>query len=81
MAPMIMGGTAMGATMGMAVLQFCMNLGQAVTAPVYGAMLDAFGGNFIIPSMILQIPMLVIGIVCSVLIKPFDEDTIPEEVK
>lgn len=74
MAPMIMGGTAMGATMGMAVLQFCMNLGQAVTAPVYGSLLDAFGGNFFVPSMILQIPMLIVGIFFSVLIKPFEEN-------
>ncbi|MGI6032169.1 MAG: MFS transporter [Coriobacteriales bacterium] len=79
MAPMIMGGTATGAVMGMAVLQFMQNLGQAVGSPVFGALVDAFGGNFGIPSMIIQIPLLVIGIIFGVLIKPFKYDTIPEE--
>ena len=81
MAPMIMGGSAVGAVMGMAVLQFMQNLGQAIGAPVYGALLDAFGGNFFVPSLIIQIPLLVIGVLFGILIKPFKYDTIPVEVR
>ena len=81
MAPMIMGGTAMGATMGMAVLQFCQNLGQAIGSPVFGALMDAFGGGFFIPSLIVQIPMLVIGAIAAFVIKPFPEESVPEELR
>lgn len=71
MAPMIMGGTAMGATMGMAVLQFCQNLGQAIGSPVFGMLLGTFGGNFFMASLVVQIPVLIVGAIAAFLIKPF----------
>ena len=71
MAPMIMGGSAMGATMGMAVLQFCQNLGQAVGSPLFGAVLDSMHGNWFMASCAVQVPILVIGIIFAVLVKPF----------
>ena len=71
MAPMIMGGSAMGATMGMAVLQFCQNLGQAVGSPLFGAVLDSTGGNFFAASVMVQVPILIVGTVFAVLVKPF----------
>ncbi len=80
MAPMIMGGTAMGATMGMAVLQFCQNLGQAVGSPVYGSLLGVFHGDFFMASVVIQVPLLVIGIVFAVMVKPFKDGKIPDEV-
>ena len=74
MAPMIMGGSAMGATMGMAVLQFCQNLGQAVGSPLFGAVLDSMHGNWFMASCAVQIPVLIIGIVFAFLVKPFPAD-------
>ena len=74
MAPMIMGGTAMGATMGMAVLQFCQNLGQAIGSPLYGMLLDSMGGNFYMASVTIQVPLLIVGGVFAGLVKPFKED-------
>lgn len=74
MAPMIMGGSAMGATMGMAVLQFCQNLGQAVGSPLFGAVLDSMHGNWFMASCAVQIPILVIGIVFAFMVKPFKND-------
>jgi MFS family permease len=71
MAPMIMGGTAMGATIGMAVLQFCQNLGSAIGSPLFGALLDSFGGNFFMASCVLQIPLLILGIVFAAILRPF----------
>ena len=71
MAPMIMGGSAMGATMGMAVLQFSQNLGQAIGSPVFGAVLDGLQGNWFMASVVTQAPILIIGIVFAFLIKPF----------
>lgn len=79
MAPMIMGGTAMGSTMGMAVLQFCQNLGQSIGSPAYGSLLGAFGGSFFMASVVIQIPLLVVGIVFAVLVKPFKDDVIPKD--
>jgi len=73
MAPMIMGGSAMGATMGMAVLQFCQNLGQAVGSPLFGAVLDSMHGNWFMASVTVQVPILIVGIVFALLVKPFKE--------
>ena len=73
MAPMIMGGSAMGATMGMAVLQFCQNLGQAVGSPLFGAVLGSMHGDWFMASCAVQIPVLIIGIVFAVLVKPFKD--------
>lgn len=43
LAPIVMGGTAMGAAMGMAVLQFMQNLGTALASPIFGAMYQTMG--------------------------------------
>lgn len=43
LAPIVVGGSAVGATMSMAVLQFCQNLGTSVASPLFGYCYEAFG--------------------------------------
>ena len=67
-APLVMGRTAMGATMGMAVLQFCQNLGQCFGSPIFGALMEHLGwttANFVV-----EIPMLIIGTLFAFHIRP-----------
>ena len=64
----------LGATMGMAVLQFCQNLGQAVGSPLFGAVLDSMHGDWFMASVSVQVPILIIGIIFAVLVKPFPTD-------
>lgn len=68
MAPLMMNGTAMGATMGMAVLQFCQNLGSCLGSPIYASMMEGMG--WMNASMVLQIPLLAIGIVLALYLNP-----------
>ncbi len=67
-APLLLGQTAMGATMGMAVLQFSQNLGQCFGSPIFGYMMEHYGwwhGN-----LLLEVPLLVVGTVLSFYIMP-----------
>ena len=52
LAPILMGGGAMGATVGMSILQFCQNLGATVGAPLFGWGFENLGwemaGNVIV---------------------------------
>ena len=68
MAPLLMNGTAMGATMGMAVLQFCQNLGSCLGSPIYAGMMQGMGWTG--ASMVLQIPLLIAGIVLAAFLNP-----------
>lgn len=67
MAPIVMGGSALGATMGMAVLQFCQNLGQAICSPLFGTILDATG-NWSFSFMVLTFPMIGVATILSLFI-------------
>jgi MFS family permease len=69
-APLLMGGGAMGAVMGMALLQFMQNLGNAVSSPLFGALLGASGGNYYLCSIVMQAPALVIAIVAAFMLRP-----------
>ena len=68
MAPIIMPQTAMGATMGMAVMQFCQNMGSAVGSPLFGAVMSSVGWE--VSSLILQLPCYVLGLVLIFFIMP-----------
>lgn len=66
-APLIMGRTAMGATMAMVVLQFSQNLGQCLGSPIFGAMLEHYG--WMKANLIIEAPLLIIGTVLSLFIR------------
>lgn len=66
-APLIMGRTAMGATMSMAVLQFCQNLGQSFGSPIFGAMLERY--NWLTANLILEVPLLILGLILALNIR------------
>lgn len=68
MAPIIMPQTAMGATMGMAVMQFCQNMGSAIGSPLFGAVMSSVGWE--VSSLILQLPCYVLGLVLIFFIMP-----------
>lgn len=72
MAPMLMRNTAMGATMAMAIMQFCQNLGSTLGSPVFGALQEALGWNM--AGIVLQIPAYVISFVLCLFILPRGKD-------
>ena len=75
-APLIMGRTAMGATIAMAVLQFCQNLGQCLGSPTFGLLLERYG--WMKANLVIEIPLLVLGTILAFLIrvttKPADDE-------
>jgi len=75
-APLIMGRTAMGATIAMAVLQFCQNLGQCLGSPIFGILLERYG--WMKSNLMIEVPLLVIGTILAFLIrvtaKPADDE-------
>ncbi|RDB61205.1 hypothetical protein C1878_11975 [Gordonibacter sp. 28C] len=68
MAPMLMRNTAMGATMAMAIMQFCQNLGSAVGSPLFGAVMSQTGWQT--ASLVLQLPAYVLAFVLCFFILP-----------
>ena len=68
MAPMIMGGSAMGATMGMAVLQFAQCIGNCFS-PVYGSLIDS-GMTYWDACLMTIIPLSIVMLICGFLIRP-----------
>lgn len=68
MAPLLMRNTAMGATMAMAIMQFCQNLGSAIGSPLFGALMDTFGWQA--ASIALQVPCYLICLVLCFFILP-----------
>ncbi len=72
MAPMLMRNTAMGATMAMAIMQFCQNLGSSVGSPLFGAVMGQFGWQP--ASLALQLPSYVIAFVLCFFILPRGKD-------
>ncbi|MDR0499760.1 MAG: MFS transporter [Coriobacteriales bacterium] len=67
-APLLMGGTPMGAIIAMALLQFMQNFGNALASPLFGALLGITGGDYYFCSIVFQAPALLIGIVAALLI-------------
>jgi predicted MFS family arabinose efflux permease len=66
-APLIMGRTAMGATMAMAVLQFSQNLGQTFGSPIFGIMLGRYG--WMKANLMIEVPMLIVGTILAFYIR------------
>ncbi len=79
MAPIIMPQTAMGATMGMAVMQFCQNMGSAVGSPLFGAVMSSVGWEA--SSLILQLPCYILGLVLIFFIMPRGKDVTIDDVQ
>lgn len=72
MAPMLIGNTAMGATMGMALLQFMQNLGSSLGSPIFGAALGVWGWE--IAGIVLQVPCYVLALILCLFVLPRGKD-------
>lgn len=68
MAPMLMRNTAMGATMAMAIMQFCQNLGSAIGSPLFASVMNSQG--WVGASLIVQLPAYVLAFVLCFFILP-----------
>lgn len=79
MAPIVMPQTAMGATMGMAIMQFCQNMGSAVGSPLFGAVMSSCGWQM--SSLILQLPCYVLGLILIFFIMPRGKDVTLDDVQ
>ena len=79
MAPIVMPQTAMGATMGMAVMQFCQNMGSAVGSPLFGAVMSSTGWEM--SSLILQLPCYVLGLIFIFFIMPRGKNVTIDDVQ
>jgi MFS family permease len=66
-APEIMPATALGATMGMVVLQFFQNLGASIGSPLFGALLENFGWQM--AGYLVIIPFMVLALITILLVK------------
>lgn len=78
MAPLLIGNTAMGATMGMALLQFMQNLGSSLGSPLFGAALGAWGWE--LAGIVLQVPCYALALVLCFFVLPRGKDAeLPEE--
>lgn len=72
MAPMLIGNTAMGATMGMALLQFMQNLGSSLGSPIFGAALGVWGWE--VAGIVLQVPCYALALVLCLFVLPRGRD-------
>lgn len=72
MAPLLIGNTAMGATMGMALLQFMQNLGSSLGSPLFGAALGAWGWE--LAGIVLQVPCYALALVLCLFVLPRGKD-------
>ncbi len=79
MAPIVMPQTAMGATMGMAVMQFCQNMGSAIGSPLFGAVMGAAGWE--VASLVLQLPCYALCLVLVFFIMPRGKNVTLEDVQ
>ncbi len=79
MAPIVMPQTAMGATMGMAIMQFCQNMGSAVGSPLFGAVMGAAGWE--VASLVLQLPCYALCLVLVFFIMPRGKNVTLEDVQ
>jgi MFS family permease len=74
MAPEVMPATALGATMGMVVMQFTQQLASTFGSPVFGMLLESQGGvlsqgAWAIAGYATVIPILIINLIAALLIK------------
>lgn len=79
LAPFVMGGTVMGTTMGMAILQFCQNLGGAVGSPIFGSIYESTNLGWFGTSGVVAIPLLALAIVLAFFIKPGKKNAADQE--
>ncbi len=79
MAPIVMPQTAMGATMGMAIMQFCQNMGSAIGSPLFGACMSSLGWEM--SSLVLQLPCYVLGLILIFFVLPRGKDVKLEDVQ
>ncbi len=79
MAPIVMPQTAMGATMGMAIMQFCQNMGSAIGSPLFGALMGAAGWET--ASLLLQLPCYALCLVLVFFIMPRGKDVTLDDVQ
>jgi predicted MFS family arabinose efflux permease len=68
MVPPLMGDTAMGATMGMAVFQLCQNLGAAIGAPLFGWGFENLGWS--VASDVLILPLCLLASILAFFVTP-----------
>lgn len=68
LAPLVAGGGAMGAAVGMAVIQFAQNLGTAIGSPVFGAVMQNAGWST--ANIVLLLPLCVIGALLCIFLNP-----------
>lgn len=74
LAPMVMAQSAMGATMGMAVLQFMQNLGAGLGSVIYGSVIDMTNvATWALPGNLIQIPVCIVAIVAALMINPWSK--------
>lgn len=72
LAPMVMDQSPMGATMGMAMLQFMQNLGAGLGSVIFGACIDVTNAaTWALPGNLIQIPVCIVAIVCALMINPW----------
>jgi len=72
LAPMVMAQNAMGATMGMAMLQFMQNLGAGLGSVIYGSVIDVTNvATWALPGNLIQIPVCLVAIACALMINPW----------
>lgn len=74
MAPEVMPATALGATMGMVVMQFTQQLAATFGSPVFGMLLESQGGvmaqsAWAVAGYVTIIPILIINIIAAIIIK------------
>ena len=80
LAPMVMAQNAMGATMGMAMLQFMQNLGAGLGSVIYGSVIDVTNvATWALPGNLIQIPVCIVAIVCALLINPWKKGKMNKE--
>lgn len=80
LAPMVMAQSAMGATMGMAVLQFMQNLGAGLGSVIYGSVIDMTNvATWALPGNLIQIPVCIVAIVAALMINPWKKKAAASE--
>lgn len=74
LAPMVMQQSTMGASIGMAMLQFMQNLGSGLGSVIFGACIDITdAATWALPGNLIQIPVCIIAIVCALMINPWSK--------
>ena len=85
MAPLLMENSALGITMGMVVLAFFHNLGMVVGPPIFGALVENFGGAldpgaWQMANYVFCLPVLAVGLILSFVIRERSTKALREEI-